>query len=401
MKINTTDPDLRTIFSRIDEGSLDLQPDFQRAEVWQLPKKKLLIDTILRSWQVPPVHVILNVESDVQEVLDGQQRLSAIRDFMSNKFKINGFIEPLDDDIKELDGLTFDKLPPRVKNRLERYAIRVFEIVDYNHGEPGELFNRLNESLKLTSAEKRNAYVGKLRNQIKSLVDFLDENKLDKKFLGFSNQRMAYHDLFIKLCYMLEKNSLIASYTDKQLNDRAREDEPFDEAIIETVKCAILVLSESKRILEKNNEEIHITKATLISWLYFFANAVRSDKDLKDSLVHYFVDFEINRFKFKEHGLQHPFLNINNSEQTKQLLEEFNFRAVSRVMTGSSLLIRDYIISLFYIKKYPYHSSMFDLMKRVNVEAGIEALLNGSNSSVLEIMNCYSDSCLAGVTICQ
>ena len=235
----------------------------------------------------------------------------------------------------------------------------------------------------------------------KSLVDFLDENKLDKKFLGFSNQRMAYHDLFIKLCYMLEKNSLIASYTDKQLNDRAREDEPFDEAIIETVKCAILVLSESKRILEKNNEEIHITKATLISWLYFFANAVRSDKDLKDSLVHYFVDFEINRFKFKAHGPQHPLLKINNSEHTTQLLEEFNFRAVSRVMTGSSLLIRDYIISLFYIKKYPYHSSMFDLMKRVNVEAGIEALLNGSNSSVLEIMNCYSDSCLAGVTICQ
>ncbi|STM41027.1 Uncharacterised protein [Escherichia coli] len=39
MKINTTDPDLRTIFSRIHEGSLDLQPDFQRAEVWQLPKK--------------------------------------------------------------------------------------------------------------------------------------------------------------------------------------------------------------------------------------------------------------------------------------------------------------------------------------------------------------------------
>lgn len=236
MKINTTDPDLRTIFSRIHEGSLDLQPDFQRAEVWQLPKKKLLIDTILRGWQVPPVHVILNEDSYIQEVLDGQQRLSAIRDFMYNKFKINGLIEPIDDDIKELDGLTFDKLPQRIKNRFERYAIRVFEIVEYNQGEPGELFNRLNESLKLTSAEKRNAYVGDLRNQIKSLVDYMSDCGLDKHFLGFSNQRMAYHDLFIKLCYMLEKDSLIASYTEKQLNDRAREDEPFDNSIIELVK---------------------------------------------------------------------------------------------------------------------------------------------------------------------
>src|SRR5690606_13682001 len=106
--------------------------------------------------------------------------------------------------------------------------------------EPGELFNRLNESLKLTSAEKRNAYVGKLRKQIKSLVDFLEECDLDKSFLGFSNQRMAYHDMFIKLCYMLEQNSLIASYTEKQLNDRARDDRPFNDEVISLVMNSIL-----------------------------------------------------------------------------------------------------------------------------------------------------------------
>ena len=37
---------------------------------------------------------------------------------MYNKFKINGLIEPIDDDIKELDGLTFDKLPQRIKTDL-------------------------------------------------------------------------------------------------------------------------------------------------------------------------------------------------------------------------------------------------------------------------------------------
>jgi Protein of unknown function DUF262. len=401
MKINTTDPDLRTVFSRIDEGSLDLQPDFQRAEVWQLPKKKLLIDTILRGWQVPPVHVILNEESDIQEVLDGQQRLSAIRDFMYNKFKINGFIEPIDDDIKELDGLTFDKLPQKIKNRLERYAIRVFEIVEYNQGEPGELFNRLNESLKLTSAEKRNAYVGDLRNQIKSLVNYLEDNGLDKHFLGFSNQRMAYHDLFIKLCYMLEKNSLIASYTEKQLNDRAREDEPFDESVIELVRSAILVLSKSRRILDSQGQVIHITKATLISWLYFFANTLKYNKELDSKLVGFFVDFEKNRFTFKEHGDLSGIFEIRNSGQVKELLEEFNFRAVSRVMTGSSLLIRDFIISLFFTKSYPSLTEVFDLMKMVNLETAIEALTNRTNKNAISVVNDYSDAVLAGITVCQ
>lgn len=93
---------------------------------------------------------------------------------------------------------------------------------------------------------------------------------LDKHFLGFSNQRMAYHDLFIKLCYMLEKDSLIASYTEKQLNDRAREDEPFDNSIIELVKKSILILSKAKKKIDSEESKVHITKATLTSWLYFF-----------------------------------------------------------------------------------------------------------------------------------
>ncbi len=401
MKINTTDPDLRTIFSRIDEGSLDLQPDFQRAEVWQLPKKKLLIDTILRGWQVPPVHVILNEDSYIQEVLDGQQRLSAIRDFMYNKFKVNGLIEPIDDDIKELDGLTFDKLPQRIKNRFERYAIRVFEIVEYNQGEPGELFNRLNESLKLTSAEKRNAYVGDLRNQIKSLVDYMSENALDKHFLGFSNQRMAYHDLFIKLCYMLEKDSLIASYTEKQLNDRAREDEPFDNSIIILVKKAILILSKAKKKIDIEERNVHITKATLISWLYFFSTVSNSSDNLDDKLSDFFYQFESERFIFREEGVLGGLFYCENQDEVKELLEEFNFRAVSRVMTGTSLLIRDFIISLFFLKCYPSKVDVFNAIKKYNLETAHRALYNKDEKDLISVINNYADDVLAGVVTCQ
>ncbi|MFP5849763.1 DUF262 domain-containing protein, partial [Salmonella sp. 741265066_PST] len=60
MKVRSTDLDLSTIYNRIKNEQIDLQPDFQRGEVWTSSKKKLLIDTILREWQVPPIHVILN-----------------------------------------------------------------------------------------------------------------------------------------------------------------------------------------------------------------------------------------------------------------------------------------------------------------------------------------------------
>lgn len=354
MKIKATDPDLATIYSRIKDGSLDLQPDFQRAEVWKTPKKKLLIDTILRDWQVPPVHVILNEDTMIQEVLDGQQRLSAIRDFIDNKFRIDGHIEPLDDDLQELNGLSYSQLPSKVKNRLDRYAVRVFEILEYNQGEPGELFNRLNESLKLTSAEKRNAYVGKLRTQIKKLVEELDKNGLDRRFLGFSNQRMAYHDLFIKLCYMLECGSLIASYTEKQLNDRARDDKPFSANIINAINEAIKILGVAKNDLDRSQIDIHVTKASINTWLYFIASqkltaSIFSEREFSEI----FVKFETDRAYFRRFS-KPPSRGLKLTDETLgELFSIFGVRSTSRVTTTSSLIIRDIIISLFFYLYYP------------------------------------------------
>lgn len=349
MKIKASDPDLETIYGRITGGSLDLQPDFQRAEVWKTPKKKLLIDTILRDWQVPPVHVIYDDEECTQEVLDGQQRLCAIRDFMSGEFKVDGKIEPLDDDIIYLDGLHYYELPARVKSRFDRYSIKVFEIVDYSQGEPGELFNRLNESLKLTSAEKRNAYVGELRRQIKSLVTYLINSNVDGKFLGFSNQRLAYHDLFIKLCFLIEKGSLFAKYTEKSLNDRARDDLKFNDVVIDSVKYAIDCLSGAKAQLEETEQYVHVTKATVFSWLYFIAHARVNRGDIdKVSFIGAFIDFESTRYAYRNN------LVLSNDKpigQIRPLFESFNERATSRVMTASSLAIRDLIISLFFYVK--------------------------------------------------
>ena len=87
MKCSTSTIELETVISRIRNGTLNLQPDFQRGEVWSLAKQKRLIDTILRRWKIPPIHGFTSDYNDLmdnyvfEEVLDGQQRLVAIRDF--------------------------------------------------------------------------------------------------------------------------------------------------------------------------------------------------------------------------------------------------------------------------------------------------------------------------------
>ena len=103
MKLSPWEPDLRTIVDRIDTGDIDLQPDFQRQEVWSSSKKRRLIDTILRGWSIPPIHLVVTPDSRMG-VLDGQQRLATIRDFLHGEFAIDGHITPYDQRISSLHG---------------------------------------------------------------------------------------------------------------------------------------------------------------------------------------------------------------------------------------------------------------------------------------------------------
>jgi hypothetical protein len=223
MKISISEPDLGSVVKRINANVIDLQPDFQRGDVWAVPKRKKLVDSILRGWQIPPVHVIRQ-EEYLLEVLDGQQRLRAIQGFFNNEFPVSGKFEPIDDEVANLHGKYFKDLPDKFKRRVEFYSIRILEVYDFLPGETGELFNRLNQSLNLTAAEKRNAQVGETRKQIKSLSKQLEKAGLNSKFVGFSNTRLAHDDLFARLCLYLEKGGINSRISDSELYEKYRRD---------------------------------------------------------------------------------------------------------------------------------------------------------------------------------
>src|SRR4051794_17810379 len=65
-------------------GKLVLSPDFQRGQIWPTPAKAFLIDTILRGYPIPPLHIRLVQRPErglVREVIDGQQRIASVLQF--------------------------------------------------------------------------------------------------------------------------------------------------------------------------------------------------------------------------------------------------------------------------------------------------------------------------------
>ena len=53
MQTHRTELELEVVVRRILAGEIDLQPEYQRGEVWNTERRQRLIDTILRGWYVP------------------------------------------------------------------------------------------------------------------------------------------------------------------------------------------------------------------------------------------------------------------------------------------------------------------------------------------------------------
>lgn len=355
MQYRSTDPDIATLISRIDNGDLKLQPDFQRGEVWSLEKKKKLIDTLLRNWQIPPIHVIEVLENNSDEVLDGQQRLVAIRDFFKGKFRIDGNIQPIDKEIQKLDGYKYEDLEDRLKRKLNKSPLRVFTIIDYTPEETAELFYRLNQPTALTSAEQRNAFYGTARSQIKQLVQIIDIDEGVKKRIGFTNSRMAYDDIISKFCFSIECGTLKNKLTSSDIAEKYRSVEGYsDEAIIKTK----IVLDTFVNIIKEVQNNLRLNKATVFSWLCFISRYL---EERQGEIISYrdlaiFMDvFEEYRKRVKniENGIKNiSFLDefYVNNDAFERLILLFNQKCSMGSTDASSIIIRDIILWYFYYK---------------------------------------------------
>ncbi|CAH7250756.1 conserved hypothetical protein [Vibrio chagasii] len=346
MNIDERDERLIRVYDDIEQGEILLQPDFQRGEVWSSSKKKLLIDTVLRKWHIPPVHVVVMMDGSY-EVLDGQQRLTAIRDFVENKYAIDGTIQPKDDFIQALHGKRYRDLDSVVKREFDRYTLKINEINNYNPGEPSELFHRLNQTVKLTSSEARNAIYGSVRNSISILVDKMDDMEVNRDILGFSNSRMSYNDLLSRIIVFLETDTLRAKVSESILNSRYRDDERVNEAIIESIEYSIECLSAFNKVKEEYEYLPSLTKASSLNWIYNFCLLyLEYGKTDINMLASSFFALEVGRSAVKSNESIPSWVveHFNFSEATlRELLLVYIERSSSRVMSIGSILARDLI----------------------------------------------------------
>jgi hypothetical protein len=178
---------LDKIYRRRDRYEI---PEWQRDEVWTLPKKQLLIDTILHGWKLPKFY--FNRTSEVPEefeVVDGQQRLATIFEFFDGDLKLSS------DTAKQFGGDSYETLPDDVVDSFDDYEVEYDTITAATDSELKAFFQRLQEGLPLTSSEKLNSVHSNLTTFCRKLA----KHSIFAGDIGLKDTRKAHFDVVSKV----------------------------------------------------------------------------------------------------------------------------------------------------------------------------------------------------------
>ena len=186
---------LKYIMELMDSGLIDISPDYQRNRVWKNGKKKsLLIESLMLRIPIPAFYFYENEDTKFQ-VIDGQQRLFTIHEFVNNEFKLSG-LEYLIDACK---GKYFKELDIKYQQRIFRTQLAV-NILDARspRGVVYDIFRRINTGgMKLNPQEMRNAICSQsVRNFLKKSIN--NENYLRATKGRVKDERMDAQELVLR-----------------------------------------------------------------------------------------------------------------------------------------------------------------------------------------------------------
>lgn len=165
------------LYRMVHENSLNTQPEYQRNVVWNNADKTRFIDSLAKRLPIPSL--CISVSNEKYEVIDGQQRISAIVSFLNENSDDDWRLSHLSDVDPKLSGKKVSEIrmsEPELYSRIRNTMLPVTSVYcDYSRSDHLEyiykIFHRLNTGgLTLNNQEIRNCvFFGTFNNLIKKL----------------------------------------------------------------------------------------------------------------------------------------------------------------------------------------------------------------------------------------
>lgn len=253
-------------------GEVIVNNDYQRRDkVWPPAAKSYLIETIILGLPLPKFYLyqISDAKSgkNFKEIVDGQQRTKAIREYQEDKFRLSKVLET-----ESIAGKKYSQLDDDERGRFDTYSLSIDLFVAATREEVREVFRRMNSyTIPLNPEEHRHAsYQGEFKWFITRLARHFSQSFVE---MGVFREkqliRMADTKLLTEICDAVfrgiqttKKKALDDLYKDK---DATFEDEDW---LDESISAAIDQLISFEEIHRGNLVKPHIVYSMLLAFMH-------------------------------------------------------------------------------------------------------------------------------------
>lgn len=142
----------------LERKEIIVNRDYQRSdEVWPAAARSFLIETILLNYPVPKLslHQVTDLKARrrYKEIVDGQQRSTAIFDFYTDKMRLSRTLE-----LEEAAGKRYSELGEELQQQFLDYGLTFDLFIDMGPDQVREVFRRMNSfTVPLNYEEQRHA----------------------------------------------------------------------------------------------------------------------------------------------------------------------------------------------------------------------------------------------------
>ena len=231
MQIVPTNMTIAEYCESLDRKTLYVNLKYQRSnKVWPVAARSFLIESILLGFPVPKISLFAKTDRisrrTVREIVDGQQRTTAIHAFFNGSLRLSRTI-----DFDRAAGRTYEELDSSLQDRFLSYPLAIDEFVNTTEKDIREVFRRINSYVvTLNPEEQRHArWQGAFKWYIYRLSSSFDDRM---SAVGVFTERhlvrMQDMKLFAEVTHALDKG---VTTTNKKSLDQLyeRNDSEFNQ----------------------------------------------------------------------------------------------------------------------------------------------------------------------------
>lgn len=355
-------------------GGLDLQPVYQRGYIWKNDFKDKLIYSIIKAYPIGNISVRVlgkddfNAKGAKTEVVDGQQRLTTIRDFIVGDYNIKSewsrkiILEikeyfdnaKVSDDklnklVKKLNNkghilLKFKDLPEVIQGNINNYNISMSYIADASEIQIREYFRFLQNQERLRAGEIINSMPP---TALEEYLNLINDKDVFLDIIGFADDRKEFDKLFYSIIGLFDEKISFGT-TDKSIQDYAVNAKGITIGLTNTNN----MIEQINSITMQNKSILPTTRKRFIKFLLLLAgfNLVDFRKDCKEKLNElYKIDNSFSAFfSAKANVIEKEYTGYND-----KVIDEFRFIALITKGGHSLLRVKNRMEMLAYYVNNP------------------------------------------------